>query len=212
MSIPVKICGLSEPKTLQAATEAGARFVGFVFYPPSPRNISIERAAELARMIPTSVRSVALFVDPDDALLEEVLSGVPLDMIQLHGSETPERIMEIKARFAMPVMKAIGISSAADLEKARAFEDSADWLVFDAKPPAGAIPGGTGQSFDWSILQDQNFSKPWMLSGGLRADNLAGALAILKPDALDVSSGVESSRGVKDENKIRAFIQAVKES
>jgi phosphoribosylanthranilate isomerase len=208
----VKICGISEPKTLQVAIESGARYIGFVFYPPSPRHVSFETAWTLARMIPTGVRSVALFVNPDNALLDHVLSGVQLDMIQLHGSESPGRIAEIKSRYAMPVIKAIGVAEPSDLENLEGFEAAADWLLFDTKPPRGEIPGGTGHSFDWGILAGRSFKKPWMLSGGLQPDNVAKALALLKPDAVDVSSGVESSRGIKDAEKIRAFIQAAKQA
>lgn len=206
----VKICGLSTPETLQTAIEAGARFVGFVFYPPSPRNVSFDRAYELARAVPTGVRSVGLFVDPDDAQLERVLTGIQLDMVQLHGSETPERVAQIKAQFSMPVMKAIRVASAQDLEGLEAHEEVADWLLFDAKPENATLPGGTGQSFDWTILEGRTFKKPWMLSGGLSADTVQEALRILKPDAVDVSSGVESVPGQKDPQKIRAFIKAVK--
>lgn len=206
----VKICGLSEPETLAAAVDAGARFVGFVFYPPSPRNVSFDIAWNLARAVPTGVRSVGLFVDPDDALLERVLTGIQLDMVQLHGDETPQRIAEIKARYAMPVMKAIRVGSSDDLDGIAAYEDAADWLLFDAKPPNADLPGGTGERFDWNILAGRDFKKPWMLSGGLDADNVQDALSILKPDAVDISSGVESARGVKDAAKIKAFIEAVK--
>lgn len=205
----VKICGLSEPDTLRAAVESGARFVGFVFYPPSPRNVSFDIAWNLARTVPTGVRSVGLFVDPNDALLAHILTGIQLDMIQLHGDETPERVAEIKAKYNMPVMKAMRVETAADLETAPGYEAVADWLLFDAKVP-GDLPGGTGHSFDWTILKGQSFQKPWMLGGGLNAQNVTEALSVLKPDAVDVSSGVESTRGVKDAGKIKAFIEAVR--
>lgn len=206
----VKICGLSEPETLKTACESGARFVGFVFYPPSPRYVEFDTGFELARKVPTGVRSVGLFVDPDDALLDKITGGIPLDMIQLHGSETPDRIHEIKERTHMSVMKAIRVASADDLEGIDGFEAAADWLLFDAKPPQANLPGGTGQSFDWKLLQGRSFKKPWMLSGGLAANNVAEALSILSPDALDVSSGVESTSGIKDTNKIKAFLTAAK--
>ncbi len=206
----VKICGLSTPDTLQTAIEAGARFVGFVFYPRSPRNVSFDIAWNLARAVPTGVRSVGLFVDPEDALLERILTGIQLDMVQLHGEETPERVAQIKAQYSMPVMKAIRVSTAQDLEGVEAYEAVSDWLLFDAKPENATLPGGTGQSFDWNILKGRMFKKPWMLSGGLTADTVQKALRILKPDAVDVSSGVESVPGQKDPEKIKSFIKAVK--
>ena len=203
----VKICGLSEPNTLQTSIEAGARFVGFVFYPPSPRNLSFDTAWNLARAVPTGVRSVGLFVDPTDEELERIVTGIQLDMIQLHGNESPGRIAEIKSRYAMPIMKAIRVRDASDLENLDGFE-AADWLLFDAK--SDKAPGGTGESFDWNLLAGREFSRPWMLSGGLTIDNVAEALSILKPDAVDISSGVESAPGEKDPAKIKAFITAVK--
>ena len=206
--IGVKICGLSTPETLKAAIDAGARYVGFVFYAPSPRNVSFDTAWNLARAVPTGVRSVGLFVDPSDEELEKILTGIQLDMIQLHGDETPGRVAEIKAKYAMPVMKAIRVASAADLEGLEGYEAAADWLLFDAK--IDGEQGGTGHSFDWNILKDRAFTKPWMLGGGLNADNIGEALSILSPDAVDVSSGVEIARGVKEAGKIKAFIDAVK--
>lgn len=212
MSIQVKICGISEPHTLQAAIEGGARFIGLVFYPPSPRNVSFDTAWTLARMIPTGVRVVGLFVDPDDALLEKIVTGIQLDMIQLHGDESAGRVAEIKTRYNIPVMKAIRIANEDDLLLLEGFEAAADWLLFDAKPDNADLPGGTGERFDWNILAGRTFEKPWMLSGGLTLANLDKALSILSPNAIDVSSGVESSRGVKDADKIKAFIQTVKQA
>lgn len=206
----VKICGLSTPETLSAAIEAGARFVGFVFYPPSPRNVSANTAKELSLQIPTGVRAVGLFVDPTDKQLSDTIGIVPLDMIQLHGNESAARVKEIKERFAMPVMKAINLREASDLDTIGDYEAVADWLLFDSKPETADLPGGTGQSFDWSLLTGKTFSRPWMLSGGLTADNVGEALSQLSPDAIDISSGVESTRGVKDAEKIKAFIKAVK--
>lgn len=206
----VKICGIKDPENLEAALAAGARFIGFVFYPPSPRAVSLDIAATLARDIPTGVRSVGLFVDPDDALLDQVTSLIPLDMIQLHGNESPGRIAEIKARTHMPVMKAIRVTSESDLADIEGYEAAADWLLFDAKPADADLPGGMGESFDWNILAGRSFKKPWMLAGGLNSSNVDKALSILKPDAVDVSSGVESVRGVKDAAKIKAFLKTVK--
>ncbi len=208
----VKICGITDPQNLHASIKAGARFVGFVFYPPSPRAVTLDIAASLARMLPTGVRSVGLFVDPDDALLERVINNVPLDMIQLHGKEPPSRVAEIKARYPLELMKAIPVAESADLRPLKSYEATADWILFDAKSAKNDLPGGMGQTFDWKILSGQSFSKPWMLSGGLTIKNVADAIRQLKPDAIDVSSGVERSRGIKDPEKIKAFIQAAKGS
>lgn len=209
---PVKICGLSEPETLKTACQSGSRFVGFVFYPPSPRHVEFDTAWNLARLVPTGVRSVALFVDPTDDQLDHILTGIQLDMIQLHGNETPGRINEIKEKYKMPVIKAIRVASAQDLANLDGFESAADWLLFDAKPKRADLPGGMGEHFDWTILQGRAFKKPWMLSGGLNVDNVAEALTMLKPDAVDISSGVESARGIKDPAKIRSFIAALKQA
>lgn len=206
----VKICGLSEPETLKIAIEAGARFVGFVFYEPSPRYVSFDIAWNLARAVPTAVRSVGLFVDPDDDVLERVLTGIQLDMIQLHGQETPGRIAEIKSKYKMPVMKAIRVREETDLDDIEGYEAAADWMLFDSKPEKAILPGGTGHTFDWSILKGRTFSKPWMLGGGLTPENITEALSQLSPDAVDVSSGVESTPGQKAPEKIKAFISAVK--
>lgn len=206
----VKICGLSDPESLEVAVQSGARFVGFVFYPPSPRNVSFDIAWNLARAVPTGVRSIGLFVNPEDEELERIVTGIQLDMIQLHGDETPGRVNEIKERFSMPVIKAIRVANKYDLEDIEGYESAADWLLFDAKPANATLPGGTGQSFDWNILKGREFKKPWMLSGGLDTDNVKEALSILKPNAVDVSSGVESEPGLKDADKIKEFIKAVK--
>lgn len=203
----VKICGLKDPENLQVAVEAGARFVGFVFYPPSPRHVPLDVAKELSMQVPTGVRCVGLFVDPTDEELERVLGHVQLDMIQLHGGESAERVAEVRARFGVEVMKAIAISGQEDLERIKAYEDAADWILCDT-PSVGH--GGSGESFDWEILKAYAFSKPWMLAGGLTVENVGDAIEALKPDAVDVSSGVEKSRGVKDAEKIRSFISAVR--
>ncbi|MEZ5813943.1 MAG: phosphoribosylanthranilate isomerase [Alphaproteobacteria bacterium] len=202
----IKICGLSEPETLKAAIDAGACYVGFVFYPPSPRYIEIDTAKELARQIPTGIRAVGLFVDPTNEQLEQTLGIVPLDMIQLHGKESPQRVSEIKTRYNLDIMKAINIREKSDLNIIPQYEAAADWLLFDSRPEQAALPGGTGQSFDWSLLQGKTFSRPWMLSGGLTPENVSDALAQLNPTALDVSSGVESAPGLKDPEKIKKFI------
>ena len=209
MSVQVKICGIKTPDALNAAVETGARFIGFVFYPPSPRHVEIDTAKELAIMLPTGVKGVGLFVNPTDEELEAALGKVQLDMVQLHGNESPERVVEIKEKYNMPVIKAFPIRDEQDIEMANSYE-AADWLLFDAKPNESDLPGGTGKTFDWSLLRGKEFSKPWMLSGGLTAENVGGALGTLSPDAVDVSSGVEAVRGEKDSDKIRAFIEAVK--
>ena len=209
MSVQAKICGIKTPEALNAAIDGGARFVGFVFYPPSPRNVSIDTAKELALMLPTGVRGVALFVDPSDEELDYVLSHVPIDVIQLHGGESTARVAEVKAKFALPVIKAFPVRTAVDIAAADEYMGVADWILFDAKSGDPDMPGGTGHSFDWSLLEGKSFTKPWMLSGGLNPENVSEALKVLKPNAVDVSSGVEISRGVKDESKIRAFLAAV---
>jgi phosphoribosylanthranilate isomerase len=205
--LPTKICGISEPMSLHAAVNHGARFVGFVFYPDSPRNVSIETANILARQVRTGVQAVGLFVDPTDEHLKAVTEQVPLDMIQLHGSESPGRVAAIKKNTGMQVMKAISIASETDLEQIEGFEVAADWLLFDTK--VKDEKGGTGQSFDWNILKAREFKKPWMLAGGLHSENIEAALKILTPDAVDVSSGVELTKGTKDPDKIRAFLETI---
>ena len=206
MTIQTKICGIKTPDALKAAVDNGVRFVGFVFYAPSPRNVTIDIARELAYAIPTGVRCVGLFVDPTDEEIERVTGAVQLDMIQLHGGETPERVREIKQKYMMPIIKAIPVRVADDIEQAYDFE-AADWILFDAK--VEGEHGGTGQSFDWTLLKDKSFDTPWMLSGGLTSENVSEALSVLSPDAVDVSSGVESTRGEKDLTKIKTFLDAV---
>lgn len=203
MTIQTKICGIKTPEALAVAAEAGARYLGFVFYPPSPRYIEPDIAKELVYAVPTGVRSVGLFVDPTDDELECVLSRVQLDMIQLHGMETVQRCEDIKSLYNMPIIKAFGLSDISDLTYIEDYRNVADTYLFDN------VKGGSGQTFDWSLLKDQTFSRPWMLSGGLTADNLSDALSVLSPDAVDVSSGVEVVRGEKDAEKIRAFLEAV---
>ncbi|AWK86295.1 phosphoribosylanthranilate isomerase [Azospirillum thermophilum] len=210
MSVAIKICGLSEPESLRAAVTGGARYVGFVFYPPSPRSVAPAMAAELARLVPTGVRAVGLFVDPDDELLEHVTGQVPLDLIQLHGREEPRRIAAIKSRFALPVMKAIKVGGPEDLAAALEAAEVCDRLLFDAKPPpkVAALPGGNGIAFDWTLLKGRTWPRPWMLSGGLTPDNLADAVATTGASEVDVSSGVEDRPGHKDPELVRRFLQA----
>jgi phosphoribosylanthranilate isomerase len=211
MAVEVKICGITTEEAMDAAIEAGADYVGLVFFPPSPRNIDAERAAELVQFMPDDILKVGLFVDPADQLLDEVLTHVRLDLVQLHGHETPERIEFIRQEFAVPVMKVIPVASAEDLAMADQFAEVADRLLFDAKAPKDADrPGGNAQSFDWTILKDRKFRLPWMLAGGLTPANVAEAARISGAPAVDVSSGVESEPGVKDPALIHAFVKAAK--
>jgi len=213
MSVEAKICGLSEPVSLAAAIAGGARFVGFVFYPPSPRHLSIERAAELARSVPAGIVRVGVTVDPTDDFLARLLDKAPLDMLQLHGKEPPERVQAIKDRFRVRAMKAIPVAGESDPDAAKPYLGVADWLMFDAKAPkekSDAMPGGNALAFDWRILRERRWPLPWMLSGGLDPDNLAEAATVSRAPAVDVSSGVESAPGVKDPTKIRLFLARAK--
>lgn len=205
----VKICGLREQAHIAAALDAGARYLGFNFFPKSPRSVSAAEAAELVAHIPAGVARVGLFVNPDDELLHSMLDEVPLDIIQLHGSESPERVAEVKSLFNLPVMKAIGISTAADLPQLTDFGLAADMLLVDAKAPKDAVlPGGNGFPFDWRLLVGRRMLKPWMLAGGLNTTNVAEAIRLTGATCVDVSSGVETAPGQKDENLIRDFIAA----
>lgn len=203
----VKICGITDQDSLRAAITFGAEFAGFVFYPPSPRALSIQDAAELVNSMQRSIKAVGLFVNPTNEYLQDVLAAVPLDLIQLHGSESPQRVRKIKSQFGLPVIKAVSISCAADIRKAYAYERVANWILFDSKPET--LPGGMGLKFDWSLLSNYRHSKPWMLAGGLNAHNVKDALSVLSPDIVDVSSGVEDSPGFKSPKKIQEFIETV---
>lgn len=207
----VKICGLKTAESLAAALDAGADMVGFVFFGPSPRNVSLSEAAALGRLVNGRAKKVALTVDADDALIDAISRALAPDILQLHGKETPERAAALSARTGKQIMKALGVSDRADLEAASAFETACDWLLLDAKPPKDATrPGGNGQAFDWSILDGFAPAKPWLLSGGLNAGNVADALARTHAPGVDVSSGVESAPGVKDTAAIRAFVKAAR--
>jgi phosphoribosylanthranilate isomerase len=209
MALTVKICGLNSEAAVAAAAAGGAAYVGFIFYPPSPRAIDAPRAAELGRAAPAGVVKVGLFVDADDETIAGVLTEAPLDMLQLHGDETPRRVKEIRRRFGLPVMKALRIASAADLAAADEYLPVVDRLLFDAKPPPemkSALPGGNALSFDWSLIAGRSWARPWMLSGGLNAGNLARAIAATGATAIDVSSGVEDTPGRKNPGKIAAFL------
>jgi phosphoribosylanthranilate isomerase len=209
--IAAKICGLSEPNAVAAAIAGGASYLGFVFYPPSPRSVSAARVAELCAAVPAGIARVGLFVDADDAAIEAVLAVAPLDLLQFHGSESPRRVAEVKSRFGRPVMKALPIAGPEDVAAADAYLGVADRLLFDARPPrrADALPGGNGLVFDWRLIAGRRWTLPWMLSGGLTAANVAEGVRLTGAQAVDVSSGVESAPGVKDKAKIAAFLAAV---
>ncbi|QPM91939.1 phosphoribosylanthranilate isomerase [Pseudooceanicola algae] len=205
----VKICGLSRPEDVAAAAGAGATYGGFVFFGKSPRNVSIPQARDLALLAPVGFAKVALLVDPDDALLDAVTDAVPLDLIQLHGREAPERLAQIRARTGLPVMKAVGVATADDLATLDLYTGVADQILVDAKAPKTAdLPGGNGLSFDWRLIAGRSWSCPWMLAGGLTPDNVAEAIRLTGAPQVDVSSGVESAPGLKDPTLIRAFTQA----
>jgi len=203
----VKICGLKEASAVEAT--AGARYIGLVFFAKSPRYIDPENAATLALNVPMGVAKVALTVNADNAFLDALTASVPLDMLQLHGSEAPERVAEIRARYGLPVMKAVGVAEAADLAQIADYEAVADQILVDAKPASDAyLPGGNGLAFDWRLLQGRTWRKPWMLAGGLHPGNVAEAVRLTGARQVDVSSGVESAPGVKDPVLIKAFIEA----
>lgn len=210
MTTLVKICGITTAETLKTACDAGADFIGFVFFPPSPRAITPAEAAPLIAAMPGHVKSVALFVNPTDAELTQVITDSPCDYVQLHGDESQNRVKAIHALTQKPIIKAFPVASRQDIEKAYAYENFIDIILFDHKPSTPNIHGGTGQTFDWSLLQNVHFKKPWMLSGGLNQNNVQEAITALNPDAIDVSSGVESSRGIKDNEKIINLIKEVK--
>ena len=211
MSVLVKICGLKTPEALDVALEAGADMVGFVFFPPSPRHVGLAAAAELGRRVGDRARKVALIVDADDVLLKSITDALLPDLLQLHGAETPARVQAIKARFGLPVMKAIAVEARADLAAVKRYDTVADRLLFDARAPREATrPGGLGKPFDWHLLEELDLAVPYMLSGGLDPDNVAAALRITSAPGVDVSSGVERAPGEKDHDKIRAFIRAAR--
>ena len=210
MRTRVKICGLKTPETVAAACEAGAAYVGFNFFPKSPRSVSPTLARALAVEVPVGVAKVALTVDADDATLDEIDRLVPLDMLQLHGGETPERVAEVKARYGLPVMKVVGVAERADVARIAEFEEVADQILVDAKAPKGAVlPGGNGLSFDWRLLEGRRWKTPWMLAGGLHAGNVAEAVLRTGARQIDLASGVERAPGEKSVEMIRAFFAAV---
>jgi phosphoribosylanthranilate isomerase len=211
MTPTVKICGLSTGLTLDAALDAGADMVGFVFFPKSPRHIDWATARALGRRVERRAKIVALSVDADDDTLKRIVDALSPDLMQLHGQETPARVKEIRERFARPTMKAIGVAARSDLAQAEPYEGVAGVLLIDAKPPKDAVlPGGNGRPFDWSLTRDFRPSVPWLLSGGLDPDSVAAAIALSGASGVDVSSGVESAPGVKDAGKIKAFVAAAR--
>ena len=211
MSLAVKICGLSTRETLDAALDAGADMVGFVFFPPSPRHIRLETARELGRQVRDRVQKVALSVDADDATLAAIVEALQPDILQLHGHETPARVAEIKRKFGREVMKALPVERAADLAVLPDYAIVADRILFDARPPKGATrPGGLGAVFDWHLLENLDLKLPFMVSGGLHAGNVAEAMRVTRAHGVDISSGVERAPGVKDVEMIREFIRAAR--
>lgn len=209
MATRVKICGLNDAAQVAAAVAAGASYLGFNFFPKSPRYVTPDQAAALAVDVPTGVCKVALAVDAGDALWDQITAAAPLDMLQLHGAETPARVAQVKARYGLPVMKVIGVAEAADVARVDAYVGVADQILVDAKAPKDAVlPGGNGLTFDWRLLNGRRWAVPWMLAGGLTPENVAEAVARTGAAQVDVSSGVESAPGVKDPARMAAFLLA----
>jgi len=209
MAVDAKICGLSTPEAIETAIAGGADYIGLVFFAKSPRYVTTAAAGALSKPVAGKVTRVGLVVDATDDEITAILRDCPLDLLQLHGKETPERVAAIRARFGLPVMKVLSVAMAEDIAGARAYEPVADRLMFDAKPPktmVNALPGGNAVSFDWSLLAGQRFNRPWMLAGGLTAQNLAEAVRISGAPAVDTSSGVEDRPGVKNLQKIKDFL------
>ena len=213
MSVAVKVCGLREPEHIDIACEHGARYVGFIFYPPSPRSVTAELAGSLVSRIDGPVDSVGVFVDPQDEFLDRVLDEANLDILQLHGGETPERVCEVRERTGKRVMKAIKVADREDLEQSRNYTNVTDLLLLDAKAPktSEALPGGNGLQFDWRILSGQHIELPWLLAGGITADNMKAAVELTGARGLDVSSGIERSPGEKSSSKMRELLENAKQ-
>jgi len=207
--VSVKICGLATVDDVRACADADANYMGLVFFEKSPRNITIPAARELALAAPLGLAKVALVVNPSDAELDAITATVPLDMLQLHGRETPERVAEVKARYGLPVMKAVGIADGDDLPKLESYFGVADQILVDAKPPKGGeLPGGNGLSFDWRLIAGRRWPCPWMLAGGLTPENVAEAVKMTGVKQVDVSSGVEDAPGQKNAELIQKFVQS----
>lgn len=210
--IRVKICGLRTPADVTAVARAGAAYAGFVFFGKSPRNVTLPEARLAAMAAPPGLARVALTVNADNAALDAIVEAVPLDILQLQGHESPDRVAEVRARYGLPVMKAIGIADEGDLPAIFEFSTIADQLLIDTKPPRGAtLPGGNGVAFDWRLLAGRRWLRPWMLAGGLTAENVAEAVRLTGARQVDVSSGVESAPGVKDAARIAAFVAAAQD-
>lgn len=205
----IKICGIKDQTALHACIQNNADFIGFVFYPPSPRAITMNAATPLIKATPPHIKSVGLFVNPDIEYLKSVSKQCNLDLIQLHGNESVEQVQHIKSELNLPIIKAISIATSDDLKLIKLYEPHVDWILCDAKSNA-SLPGGNGVTFDWTILKHHTFNKPWMLSGGLNATNVKQALNQLNPDAIDVSSGVEEQIGIKNPEKIKDFINQIR--
>ena len=213
MALDIKICGLKTAEAVDAALDGGASHLGFNFFSKSPRYIAPEEAGDLRLAARGRAEAVAIIVDADNALLDEIVMAMAPDMLQLHGRETPERVAAVRERYSLPVMKALAISEAADLDKATLYADVADRLLFDAKPPKGSeLPGGNGVAFDWQLLAALDADIDYMLSGGLNAANIGDALRLANPPGIDISSGVESAPGVKDAGLIESFFRAVRDA
>lgn len=207
MNVRSKLCGLNTVQDIDAAAQAGAAYVGLVFFAKSPRNLDIAEAREVALRVPVGISKVALVVNADNTLLDQITTSVPLDMLQLHGDESLERVAEVKARYGLPVMKALGIATSKDVERAQTYAGVADQLLLDAKPMAGQdLPGGNGFSFDWTLLQGQTWSVPWMLAGGLTPANVASAVQLSGAQQVDVSSGIEITPGQKSSELMAEFV------
>ena len=203
----VKICGLTSPEAIKSAAQAGATYGGLVFYKKSPRHLNLAKAREVALAAPPGFAKVALVVNPKDAFLEELLLQVPIDILQLHGDEQPQRVQQIKQITGLPIMKALGIATTQDLCEIDRYSGTCDQLLIDAKPAPGAkLPGGNGLTFDWQLLKNHTWKLPWMLAGGLTPDNVVQALRVTGARQIDVSSGVESAPGLKDMVKMRNFV------
>ena len=209
--VAVKICGLRTEADVQAVAAAGAAYCGFVFFPKSPRNLTVDQARPLALAAPPGLAKVALTVDADDASLDAIVEAMPLDMLQLHGHESPDRVAAVRARYGLPVMKAVGVADEGDLAAVFDYSLVADQILIDAKPPKGAdLPGGNGLAFDWRLVAQRRWLRPWMLAGGLTPETVAEAIRLTNARQVDVSSGVESAPGVKDAGRIAAFVAATR--
>ena len=213
-SINVKICGLTDKVTVKAAVKAGASHLGFIFYPPSPRSLTPKEAGYITSTTPNHIKRVAVIVDARDDLINDIIQNLSPHILQLHGSETNHRIQEIKEKFKLPIMKAIKVADYNDIKSSQQYNDSSDFLLFDAKPPIigkNSLPGGNGISFDWALLRSAKFKKPWFLSGGIHVGNVQEAIKITGSKSVDISSGVEDQPGVKNIAKIEGFMKSLKE-